>query len=837
MGRISRRNLGAHKVRLILTVVSVVLGTAFVAGSFVFTDTLKSTFHTIFDSSYQGVDTRVTARSSNSAGVPSSEVAAIRNTPGVATVQVEASGPVVLIGADGHKVDTGGAPSVGSIWYPPGQQLTEPPTFAAGGPPTTSDQVALNIGAAQKADLTVGSHTTVVTLTGAPQQVTISGIYRSKTDTGGYVGVLFPQSEALHLFTDGQHVQAVDVAGTGVSEQQLRDRIAATLPADLQAKTGSQVRADTRNDVDRTLSFVNYFLLAFGFIALIVGTFIIYNTFSMIVAQRSRELALLRAIGADRGQLRRSVLLEAGVIGAVGSVIGVGAGIGLAYGLHAFLDAINTGLPSGGLVLAPRTVIVAVVLGVAVTMISANAPSRRAGRTAPVAAMRADETPIAGSLRRRNLIGAALTVLGAVFAGLGAISSTAGTAASEVGLALLAVGAGALLLAPWLSRVAIGALGRIFTRPFGAVGRLARTNATRNPRRTAATAFALTLGLLLVSSIAVIGASAKKSVDALVDNHVRADYILTTQAGIPVPTGAAAAVTGVAGIASIVQLHSLDTIINGADVSGEAVDGALSTVYATDTRSGAAAVTSSTMLASTKAVQQHGWRLGQQLTLHQPGGGSATLTLSGTYANDALLGPWIVSGQTYRALTPSSRWSDDVVLVKAATGADPGQLRTALNQATDRYYVVQVQDRDQFKGQQAQQVDGLLAILYGLLGLAIVIAVLGIINTLALSVVERRREIGMLRAVGLRRGQARRMVYLESTMIALFGAVLGVGLGIGFGALYTHTLRDSGLGELSVPWAQALLFLVLAGVVGVLAAIWPAVRAARTRPLAAITEA
>ncbi len=836
MRRVSRRNLAAHKVRLVLTVVSVVLGTAFIAGSFVFTDTLKGTFDKIFASSYQGVDVQVQARSDRSAGVPDSLVPTLTNLPGVRAVQVQASAPVVLIGANGKKVDTGGAPSEGSIWYPPNERLDKTPTFQAGGPPGPG-QVVINAGAAKKSHLTVGAHTRVLTTTAGMLDVTISGIYHTDTQTGGYVGVLFPEQQALKLFTDGSHVDSVSLGAAGVDEQTLRDRVARVLPGDLEAKTGDQVRADTKTSIENGLSFVNYFLLAFGFIALLVGTFIIYNTFSMIVAQRTRELALLRAIGADRAQVRRAVLFEAGIIGLIGSVIGMAAGVGLAYGLRAFLDAINTGLPGGALVLQPRTIIIAVLVGTLVTILSANAPARRAATTPPVAAMRSEFAALGVSLRRRSLIGALVTAAGAVVTGLGALSQHAGTGASLIGLGLLGVGAGVLLLSPVLSRIVIGPLGRLVGRPFGAAGRLARTNAVRNPRRTAATAFALTMGLLLVSAIAVIGASAKKSVDKAVDNGVTADYILTTQADLPIPLQAADAARKVHGIGSFVELHDLQTTVDGKNTDGAAVDGTLADVAPLKITAGSGRIGPGDLLVSQKTATGKHWTLAAHVVMRQPGGSSATLTVTGVYADSQLFGSWVTGGDVYRQLTPASRWADIVVLVRAAPHADLAAMRAGLNDATDPYYVVNVQDREQYKGSLANQIDGLLAILYGLLGLAIVIAILGIVNTLALSVVERRQEIGMLRAVGMLRRQVRRAVYVESFLIAMFGAALGLGLGLTFGALFTRTLRSAGLGELSIPWGQAVLFLVVAGAVGVLAALWPAARAARTKPLEAIAEA
>ncbi|WP_127784547.1 FtsX-like permease family protein [Rhodococcus sp. X156] len=830
MRRVSLRNLVAHKVRLLLTVLSVVLGTAFVAGSFIFTDTLQSTFNGIFEDTAQGVDVRVQSEEARSSGVPLSDVEAIRAVPGVRTVQVAVSTPVVLLDSAGDPVQGGGAPSMGEAYVADDQRIGDPLPFLSGRPPAAAGEIALNQGAADNAGLAPGDRTKVLVPAQGTVDVVISGIYDTEADTGGYVGALFTSAQARQLFTDGNHVTWVDVAGAGLSQEEVRDRVAQALPG-LKVQTGDQVRADTQAEVNQALSFVNYFLLAFGAIALLVGTFIIYNTFSMIVAQRLRELALLRAIGASRRQLSRSVILEAVVVGLVGSVVGLAAGVGLAYGLRSLLNSFNLGLPEGSLQLAPRTVVVALVVGVVVTVISAYAPARRASRIPPVQAMREEFASTGTSLRGRTIVAAVVGVLGVAAVGAGA-ASTGGGAASLVGLGALLLIVAVLLGAPAFSQPVIGALGAPLRGP---VGRLARTNAVRNPRRTAATAFALTLGLMLVSAIGMFGASAKASLNSVVDNDVTADYVLSGPDMIGVPYAASDTVQPVPGVGQVVAVQNVRVQIDGADELGAAVDGDPGQVMVVDAQQGDVAVTGTDMAVSETAAQSNGWRMGDTVALTSPDGRTVPTTVTGVYADNQLLGDWVVSEQVYRDVTPAQEQVHAVVLVKAAPGADLATLRTGLEQATDPLLVVQVQDREQFKGSLASQIDTLLAVLYGLLALAIVIAVLGIINTLALSVVERRREIGMLRAVGMQRAQVRRNVYLESMLIAIFGALVGVALGLGFGWAFVRTLRDSGLGEVAVPWTQVVIMLVGSAVVGVLAALWPASRAARTRPLDAIT--
>ncbi|MFD4292006.1 ABC transporter permease [Rhodococcus sp. NPDC058532] len=833
MRRVSLRNLAAHKVRLVLTVLAVVLGTAFVTGSFVFTDTLQRTFNGLFEDAAKGVDVRVSSPERGSSGVPLEDIATIESLPGVRTVVPAVEGQLVLLGADKTPVQTGGAPSIGSTYVPPEQALGEPETFVVGAPPSAPGQIALNEGGAERAGLSVGDTTQVLVPAHGVLDATVTGVYDVPTDTGGFVGALFTADQATELFTDGAHVNYIDVAGDGsAGPEQLRDEVATALP-DAKVQTGDEVREDVKAEVTSALKFVNYFLLAFGAIALLVGTFIIYNTFSMIVAQRLKELALLRAIGASRGQVGRSVVTEALVVGVLGSAIGIAAGVALAYGLRSMLNAFDVGLPSGPLQLEPRTVVVALVIGVLVTVVSAYAPARRAANTPPVAAMREEFAAAGDTLRVRTLVGAIIAVIGIALLVAGS-QGTGGGAAATVGLGAAALILAVLLAAPALSRPVVGALGAALARPFGAVGRLARTNAVRNPRRTAATAFALTLGLMLVTVIGVFGSSAKASIDELVDSGITADYVLTGPQQIGVPVGVAPAVAKVPGVESAVALHLMPVQIDDEDTFGTGIGGQLDGVIDYELRSGSADLAGDTVVASESFAAEKGWTVGSPVTMTNRDGVEVTAPVGGILADNQLLGDWFTSESVYQQLVPASMRADLAVLVQAAPGTDVAALRGDLEKASDPFLVVQVKDRDEFKGEQAKQIDTLLAVLYGLLALAVVIAILGIVNTLALSVVERRREIGMLRAVGMQRPQVRRTIYIESVLIAVFGAAVGVLLGLAFGWGFVRTLADEGLGTVAVPWGQVVAMLLGSGVVGVLAALWPASRAARTKPLEAI---
>ncbi|MFJ4652274.1 ABC transporter permease [Nocardia sp. NPDC088792] len=835
MRKVALRNLAAHKVRLFLTVLSVVLGTAFISGSFIFTDTLQNTFNGIFADQAKGVDVRVSPKEVQSLGIPQDVVNKIVATPGVRTAAPAVNGPVVLL-KDGHAVQTGGAPTIGQSYLPPDKAVAQPDKFLLGGPPTEPGEIAINKGGADRAGLHVGDKTTVLVPSKGNIDVTVSGIYDISSNTGGFIALEFDDSQARQLFTDGQHVAYVDIAAKpGVKADDLRDTLKKALP-DYKVQDGDQVRADMKAQLGNALKFINYFLLAFGSIALLVGTFIIYNTFSMLVAQRLRELALLRAIGASRGQISRSVVGESLIVGLIGSALGLAAGVGLAFGLSGLLNAFKLGLPTGTMQLEPRTVLVALGVGVVVTVASAYAPARRASRVPPVEAMREEFASAGESLRLRTMIGAALAVAGVALVVVGA-RGTGGGAATVVGIGAAALIFAVLLASPALSRPVLTGLG-FLVRPFGPIGRMAKNNAIRNPRRTAATAFALTLGLMLVTAIGMLGSSAKASISDLVDKGVTADYILAGPPGqlIGVPLAATPAVQQVPGVQDVVAFHGIALKVGDKQVTGTVPEGPMKDVLNYDVRHGTDQLGDNDIMVSETYAAEHNWKVGQQVDVTSLDFKKYQVTVAGVYKDTQLLGSLVAPMALYEKTVPPSYQSSFLVLLKAKPGANLTTMRGDLVKATEKYVIVQVEDRNDFKGAQGKQIDTLLAILYGLLALAVVIAILGIVNTLALSVVERRREIGMLRAVGMQRPQVRRSIYLESMLIAVFGALVGVLLGIGLGEGFLRTLKDLGIATIAVPWGQIVIMVLASGVVGVLAALWPAVRAAHTPPLAAIAD-
>ncbi|NNG96096.1 ABC transporter permease [Gordonia araii] len=850
MRRVSVRNLGAHKVRLFLTVFSVVLGTSFVAGSMIFTSSISHAFTSIFDNTAQGVAVQVAPRNPSemaasgaqaSPGVPNAivdKLRANRDQLGYDRLAVNYNGLVAVATADGKALQTGNAPSVGTTYLPPDRAvaLEESRILPGGRGPERAGEIAINSTAAEKAGLRVGSKTKIVTGQGRsePQDVTVVGLLDWPFEVGGFVNVAFDEETASRIFSDGGHAGTVSLsARPGVSDAELAERVRNLIgPTPLKIQTGDEVRQEAKDAINTFLQIFTYILLAFAGIGIIVGTFIIYNTFAMIVAQRNRELALLRAVGASRRQVSRSVLTEAFIVGLLGAATGLAAGIGLAAGLRAIAIA-TTGLPDGGLRITPSAVIATLVVGVVVTMLSAWLPARRAARVAPVEAMRATMAE-PRSLRIRTIAGLVVGAAGIAVTVAAALRQGVGPALA-VGLGAILLIVAVVLVAPALSRPVIAALGLI-TRPFGKIGQLARTNAVRNPRRTAATAFALTIGLMLVAVIGTLGSTFKATIDESLDSNVAADFFVTGLNNAPVPPPVLQAARDADGVAEAVGAGMVVSTVGGKQVMGNAVVGGRLSDLVRYTVVEGTDVTPDGMLVDEPTSRAQGWTVGKTVTFTRADGATVDVPVVGTFERNDALGAWLVGSDAYDRIMPPSTQLLMGVFVRADPNADPEAVKQALTDATAKYLTVQVQTNEEFKSSVSSMIDQMLGVLYAMLGLALLVAVLGIINTLALSVVERRQEIGMQRAIGMVRGQVRRMIYLESVLIAVFGALLGVALGTGLAVAVVRTLREWGIGNPVLPWPLIVQTLVGAAVVGVIAAVWPAIRAARTKPLEAIAD-
>lgn len=861
MRRVSLRNLAGHKVRLLLTVLAVVLGTAFISGALMFTASLSKTFDTLTESTTKGIDVTVTADPDAGRPLPLTLGDTLTRIDGVAR-QNNSAQTTVVVAHHGSTLQTGGAPAFAAAWYPPGEQVGPASTLVEGAAPHGTDQVVVNSTAARAHGISPGDRLTVVT-TGGVHQLTVSGIYDIDVDGGGFIGVMMDKDAYLATFTDGQTTSGFALAAApGVSQDELAARVRTAVadtgvPATV--KTGDQAAAEQAEAIDSALSFVNYFLLAFGLVALVVGTFIIANTFSMIVAQRTREFALLRSLGTSSGQLTGSVVGEAVAVGVLGSLIGVAAGAGLTKLIYAVIGSTGAGLPDTGVQVTAGSVVLPLVLGVIVTIVSAWAPARRAGSVKPVEAMRSGDLSSASSLRTGTVSGLVLLILGvaAALTGVALTGSGTGGRATLVGLGALAVLLGTFLVSPALSRKVVPVIGRLIGAPFGTVGRLAATGARRNPRRTATTAYALTLGVALVAVFGMLGASMKASITGFVGDTVQSDLVLygPGDGSFPLPGGVLDTARDVDGVTAVAGFGLAPVTLGGAGGAAPVGPGGGTGFFDGDpTVTGdVTAVTGSVTLdapgfiASDSAAVEHGWSVGDAVTLAATVPGTAprelgTVVLRGTYAPNDLLGDQVVS---WSALAPyveagdfgTGTFARPMLFAAFVDGSGSvTDLRHRLEDATADYIVVQVLTPAEFAGQQAVFVDQMLNILYALLALAVIVAVLGIVNTLALNVIERRQEIGMLRAIGTGRGQVRRMITLEAVQIAVYGALCGVVVGLLLGWAFLKVLSGEGLDRIEVPWGQIVGMVLASGVIGVFAAAWPAASASRTPPLEAIAD-
>ena len=845
MLKVTLRNLLARKVRLVLSASAIVIGIAFVAGTLVFTDTMGRSFDDIVKGGTSDVTVRPdkagdwsdSSSMIDSRTIPASTVRALESTPGAARVDgtVE-SQSLFIVDTDGKLVGGTGAPTL-SFNYNDAPSVTGNPavSITKGHAPEAAGQVTLDEKTATKAGYRVGDTVQMVTSGDQPKILaTLVGI--AQFGGGGLAGaslVLFDTHTAQQLFLHGRdaYTSVALTAKPGVSQEELAANAQKLLPRGVEAVTGDKVAKETQDAVGQVLDFLNIFLLVFAAIALVVGTFLIINTFSILVAQRSRELALLRALGASRRQVNRSVLLEATVVGFVGATLGLLAGWGLAAGLKALFAQFGLDLSATPLVFSARTVIVSYAVGIVVTLVAAYLPARRASRIPPVAAMRDDIALPESSIRRRMLIGAGLGVVGAGLM-VGGLVGSGGTGATLVGLGVFGILIAVALMSPVIGRPVLHALGAVYRRMFGTVGTLATENSLRNPRRTAATASALMIGLALVSTMSVIGASVNKSIESGVDKQFTTDYLLNNPVNTPFSTKVADQARQLDGVGKVVQTQWLPAEIDGGTEYVVATDvPAMVSMYQLRTRKGTLDVGPGQIALSQKGSKAYKASVGDTVTMRFPTGQQHAKVV-GIYADSEVVGQSMAPFSLVKA-AHLPRF-DSNVSVNAAEGASVAAVGKELRQLVKDVPTVSVQSKTEFSEAQRANVNQLLYLIYGLLGLAIVIAVLGIVNTLALSVIERTREVGLLRAVGLSRRQLRRMVRLEAIAIAVLGAVLGIVMGIGFGVVLQQAIQDQGVTDLAVPAVRLIAFVVVAAVVGVLAAVFPARRAARLNVLNAL---
>ncbi len=841
MLRVTLQGVRGHVVRFVLTTLSVMLGVAFVAGTFVLSDSLHATFDRISTGSAAGTDVVVRGVKVNS-GVGDSgdlreplkidEAKTLAAIDGVRSAEPDLGGSAVLVGADGTAVRNGGAPSYGFAFRPDDQALP----MVRGRGPRGADEVVVESTTLKKAGLAIGDSTKLV-VAGTVQPVTIVGEERFVGGSAGQTMVSVDPEAARRWFAPDGTVQSISLrADSGVTQQELRRRVAATLPPGQEAITGATYAQETKSQFAQGLGFITTFLLVFAAVSLLVGVFIIFNTFSMLVAQRTRELALLRAVGASRSQVMRVVLGEAAVIGVAGGALGLLGGIGLAKGLQLLMGTFGLEF-TGGLPVDAVTVGTSIGIGVVVTVVSAVLPAWRAGRIAPVTAMRDDVALPERRLRRRGVVGGVLVALGAALMAYGVAGLDGGDAARMLGLGALATFIGLVVSAPLLSRPVLHVLGAPGAALWGTVGKLARDNTLRNPRRTSTTAVSLMIGLALVSAFSVLAATTTASIDKLVDDQVTADFVLTG-GNTPFSNSVAQQAAKVPGVAAVVDQGVVPVMVDrqpvyAAGVSGK---GLAQTVDLTVESGDIAALDSGRVALAHSFATQHHLGVGDTVTADVGTLPGQKLTVGAVYADSQAVGtPLLVPRALYERAVPAANQVSYAAFVKVTPGADLEAVRSGLTDLVKPQLVISVQDKQQFKDASRGQVNQLLGILYALLGLSVIIAALGIVNTLALSVFERTREIGLLRAVGMTRRQLRRTIGNEAVLTALFGAVLGTGLGLTLGVLLQRVLADQGLEALAVPWGQVLATFVIAGLVGLLAALWPAWRASRLDVIRAVS--
>jgi putative ABC transport system permease protein len=845
MTALTLRGLAARKLRTALTAIAVVLGVALISGTYILTDTINKSFDSIFATANKNVDVAVTPREAVDAGdsgsTPAFRVSVlprVQRVPGVA----EASGAVFNIAniykKNGDKLGSGGAPNfVGSVQ----PNTFSPYDYVQGRKPATANEVAIDRNAADQGDYQVGDKVGVAGQ-GPKKDYTLVGIakFGDQKSIGGASIAIMTLPEAQRVLGEQGRFDEVDVkAAPGVAPQALVGRLRAALPASLTVRTGEQQAVSDSKDVKDGFSFITTVLLIFAGVVLFVGAFMIFNTFSITVAQRMREFAMLRTVGASRTQVLRSVVLEALLVGVGASLIGLALGLAMAPGLRALFKIFGADLPSQGTVVETRTIVVSLLVGTVLTVVSSLGPALRATRVPPIAALREGAVLPPSRLGRfRTPLAVVALLLGIGLIALGLFGSGG---APVLGLGAAVVFIAVALLARFVVRPLASLVGVPMERIRGVTGRLARENATRNTSRTAATAAALMIGVALVTFVTILAAGIKDSVASSVDKGLTGAFVIQNTDGFsPIPRATAGAVRRVPGIGTVVETRFSNAKIAGKKGT-DSVTGVdpltLPSIYRVDWKKGSPATLRTLgpndTVVSDKWASDHDVKVGQTLRVLTPLDRTIPLTVKGTYKDDAqLLADMTVPNQT---MTSQFGIRDVAVLLAGVTpGQSEGAVKARATKALEtRFPSVEVLTKKEFTDDVAGQVNQLLAFFYVLLALAVIVSLFGIVNTLALSIYERTRELGMVRAIGMSRRQVRTMIRYESIITALIGAALGLVIGVLFAVAMTPTLADQGL-EISIPVGTLVVLLILAGLAGVVAAILPARRASRLDVLEAL---
>lgn len=849
----SMRNFFAHKGRMALSAVAVMLSVAFVCGTLVFTDTMNTTFDKLFAATSADVTVspktaKVTDTPENGKpdSLPASVIAQVEKADGVKKAEGAVSSMSITV-VDSHNKNMGsdtGAPTLAGNWTSNELRSME---ITSGHAPRGPTEVMVDADTADKHDLKIGDELRTIAVTG-DIRARISGIATFKVTNPGAAIVYLDTATAQQKLLGSPDVftQISITAEPGVSHTQLKQSVTAALDGSAAYKVQTQKEAAESNQdsMGDFLDVMKYAMLGFAGIAFLVGIFLIVNTFSMLVAQRTREIGLMRAIGSSRKQVNRSVLLEAVLLGIVGSILGVAAGVGLAVGLMKLMGAVGMELSTGDLTVAWTTPVIGLALGIVVTVLAAYMPARRAGKVSPMAALRDAGTPAdAKSGRIRAGIGLVLTGAGAAALWATTQADKASDGSLFLGLGVVLTLIGFIVIGPLLAGVVVRALSVVVLRFFGPVGRLAERNALRNPRRTGATGAALMIGLALVACLSVVGSSMVASATDELDKSVGADFIVQSSTGQLIVPNAAKALETAPGIEHVTNYKVLGAKLTNPD--GSTVDEdvtAADPTYPQDLRRETvagdltAAYGENAMSVGDDYATAHGIKVGDTMTVAFKAGDTAKLKVAAITSDDTSVdqGAMYLNTKTAEKYVPADKMPKNVIMFAKAQDGKEKEAYAAVKSSLDAYPQYKVQNQADFKQDLKDQIGQLLNIVYGLLALAIIVAVLGVVNTLALSVVERTREIGLMRAIGLSRRQLRRMIRLESVVIALFGALLGLGLGMGWGTSAQKLLALEGLGVLEIPWPTIITVFVASAFVGLFAALVPAFRAGRMNVLNAI---
>jgi putative ABC transport system permease protein len=851
---VALKGLARRKLRAGLTALAIVLGVAMISGTYILTDTIKSAFGTVFTQVYKHTDVVISGKSAIGTGgkeerngsktapsLPESLLATVRTLPGVAEAQGGISDTAQLVGRDGKVISSGGAPGLAFSVHAGGNQRFNPLQLVAGTWPSGPGEIAIDANTAETKHFTVGE-TIGVIARGAEQRLRIAGIAKigGVSSLGGATMAIFDFPVAQRLFDKVGKLDSISIADRpGYTPAQVVREVRPILPADAQVRTGEAEAKEATNNTNGFLSIIQDFLLAFAGVALFVGSFVIANTLSITIAQRTRELATLRTLGATRRQVLRSVLLEALLIGLLASVVGLFLGLGLAKGLNSLFVSFGINLPQASTVFATRTIIVSLAVGVLITVLAALRPALRATHVPPIAAVREGALLPPSRFARFGTPAALLTIAVAValmLIGLfvGGLSTTQRLLAIGLGAVGLFVGVAMLakVLVPSLASV----LGWPATRIGGAAGQLARANAMRNPTRTASTASALMIGLALVTLVSVLATGLKSTFSSSVNELFNADYALTaTNNFSPVSIASAEAVRGVPGVRVVSGVRAGEGRTVGGKINVSGVSPDISKVIDVKWQVGSPAVPAelgvSGAFVSKEYAQAEHLHVGSPITVETPTGKVMHLRLRGIFAppkGGSPFGDVTISTQRFDAEyeNPQSVYTF-VNIAGGVTPANTHRLEAALAGFPD----AKIQTESQFKASQEEGINTLLNLLYVLLSLSIIISLFGIVNTLVLTVFERTRELGMLRAVGMTRRQLRRMIRHESIVTALIGAALGIPVGIVLAIMVGQAIEYP---TFTIPVGTLVVFVIAAILAGILAAIFPARRAARLDVLRAL---